>query len=278
MSSPASVTYDSDKAARHVFERLRTIAQRRELLRLLTQREITSRYKRSVLGVWWTLLNPMVTALILWMVFSQIFDRAGGGGVPYIVFMLSGILFMQLFAQGLTGAAGAIQQARFILLKVPVPAELFAFSAAGASFVNFAAAMTGFFLIMFGSGVPPTLYTLLAVVPVLLILILVIGLGLIIAVGAVRFYDLLDFVRVLTTLAVWTVPTFYPLSIVPEHLRPYFRMNPLFRYLDSFRMLLYEGTMPPNSHWAIMVICSSLAFYFGIRMFIRAWKNLAVML
>lgn len=138
--------------------------------------------------------------------------------------------------------------------------------------------MVGFFLIMVISGVQPTIFTLLAILPIILLLFLLVGLGLIIAVGAVRFYDLLDFVRVLTTLAVWTVPTFYPIEIVPEHIQPYFRMNPLFRYLDSFRTLLYGGAMPPAAHWIVMISCSSLAFYFGIRLFVRAWKNLAVML
>lgn len=278
MLSAGETIYDSDAFAEGVMARLRIVASKRALIGVLVKRDLNVRYKRSVLGVWWTLLNPLMTALILWLVFSQLFDRSQVGDVPYIVYMLSGVLFMQLFGQGLNSSATAIQGARPILIKVPVPPEVFIFAAGLASAVNFLASAIPLTAIILITGVGLKATSILAIVPVLLMMLLATGLGMIVSVGAVQFHDLIDFVRVLTTLTIWTVPTFYPISIIPDAYLPFFKANPLFAYIDSFRQLIYVGTIPQWSHWLTMLACSGLAVFVGLRIFTKAWRSLAVLL
>lgn len=274
----SSIVYDSDLVARGVFARMKVLAGRRALLGLLVRREITVRYKRSVLGMWWTLLNPLVTAGILWLVFSQIFERSAGDDTPYIVYLLSGVLFMALFNQGLNAATGAITGARPILIKVAVPAETFTWATVIASGVNFLLSLIPLLLIMLITGTALSWLSPLSLIPVVLLMLLVIGLGLALSVLAVQFYDVLDLVRVITQLTIWTVPTFYPLSIIPDEYIPYFKANPLFHYLESFRLLFYADTMPSWVNFAVMIGASSLALFVGLRLFARQWRSVAVML
>lgn len=277
LTEPPTV-YDSTKYDPRVLARMKLMISRRATIGVLVRRDLSVRYKKSILGVWWTLLNPLMTALILWLVFSAIFDRDLIGGVPYIVYMLSGVLFMGLFGQGLNSTANAIQGARPILIKVPVPPEVFSFSAGIAAAVNFLASLIPLVAIMLFTGVGLKATSILALVPVILLMFLAVGLGLIVSVGAVQFHDLIDFVRVITTLTIWTVPTFYPIDIIPASYLPFFKANPLFAYIDSFRQLLYLGSIPQFSHWATMILTSFIVLGLGIRIFARAWRSLAVML
>jgi len=278
MLAAEETVYDSDAYARGVIARLRIVASKRAVVWVLVRRDLSVRYKRSILGVWWTILNPLLTALILWLVFSQLFDRSQVGEVPYIVYMLSGVLFMQLFGQGLNSSATAIQGARPILIKVPVPPEVFIFASGFATAVNFLASAIPLTAIILVTGVGLKATSALAIIPVILMMLLAMGLGMIVSIGAVQFHDLIDFVRVVTTLVIWTVPTFYPISIVPDAYLPFFKANPLFAYIDSFRQLLYVGTIPQLSHWLTMFGFSILAIYLGLRVFTKAWRSLAVLL
>lgn len=270
--------YDSELTPRSVLARLRALAARRALLRLIIKRELTVRYKRSVLGMWWTLLNPLVTSGILWLVFSQLFERSAGDDTPYIVYLLSGVLFMALFNQGLNAATSAIIGARPILVKVAVPPETFTWATVIAAGANFLLSVVALLIVVVGTGTRLSWTAPLAVIPVVLLMLLVVGLGLGLSVLAVQFYDVLDLVRVVTQLTIWTVPTFYPISIIPDAYLLVFRANPLYSYLTSFRLLFYGGRIPPAWMFGVMIGTSVLALVIGSSLFARQWRSVAVML
>jgi ABC-type polysaccharide/polyol phosphate export permease len=109
-------------------------------------------------------------------------------------------------------------------------------------------------------------------------LLFVTGFGMLIASAAIHFYDVLDFVRVLLALAVWMVPTFYPIDIVPENFHFFIRMNPLYSYLEVFRGFMYEGVFAPGWNFAYMGISALLMLVVGVWVFSRSWKQAAVRL
>lgn len=273
----ATTFYDSDRARRPVISEFHNMWEHRELVRLLTARDLTVRYKRSVLGVWWTFLNPLLTTAVLFVVFGSFF-RFEIPGVPYIVYLLSGILLITYFSQATIASGSAIVNNAGILTKVYVPAEVFSFSAAMAGAVNFTISLGILLLVQLftGVGIPWTI--VLVILPVLAMLGLSAGLGLLIASAAVRFYDVIDFSAVLIQIVAYLTPSFYPISIVPDHFLWLIYINPLYSYLVVFRAFVYEGMMPPAWNLAYMLLSSVIVLALGVWVFSRSWKSLVVVL
>ena len=129
--------YDSDQPRRLVISEIANLRRYRGLLALLVRRDLTVRYKRSMLGVWWTLLNPLLTVAVMWAVFSTVFRFEIPGDVPYVVYVLSGVMLITFFSQGVVASGSSIVDSAGILSKVYVPAEVFAVAPALAALVNF---------------------------------------------------------------------------------------------------------------------------------------------
>lgn len=277
MTSSSTAYYDSARPRKPLFTELGNLWRYRGLLRLLVVRDLTVRYKRSVLGVWWTVLNPLLTMTILWVIFGQFF-RFQIPGVPYVVYLLSGILLITFFSQAVIASGSSIVNNANVLSKVYVPPEVFAFSASLAAVANFLISLVPLVIIQLvtGVGVPWTI--VLIPIPILAMLALVAGLGLLVASAAVYFYDVIDFTAVLIQLVAYLTPTFYPVSIVPERFLPLLYANPLYSYLLVFRGFMYEGGFAPWWTFVVMIGSAIVVLLLGVWVFSRSWKNLVVLL
>ncbi len=241
-------------------------------------RDLTLRYKRSVLGVWWTVLNPLLTAAVMWLVFSQIFRRVSED-IPFIIYLLSGILLIStFFAQGVIAAGSSLMSSGGILSKIRVPGEVFAFTAALAAGVNFAIGIVPVLIIMVLTGTPIPWTIILIPIPAFAMLALVTGVGMMIAAAAVHFYDILDFVRVILQLVIWMVPTFYPLEMIPEKYQFVIKLNPLYSYLEVFRGFLYRGSFAPGWNFAVMAVSAIVFLIIGVWVFSKSWRSMIVKL
>lgn len=278
MTTASTLVYDSSARRTPFLTEFRNIVEYRKLLRLLIVRDLTLRYKRSVLGVWWTLLNPLLFTAVLWLVFSNIFRFAGDDGIPFIVYLLSGILMLTFFAQGAQGAGGAIVSSSSILTKIYVPPECFALSAAAAAGVNFLINMVPLLVIQVVTGVGIPWTVVLTPIPILAMLAFTTGVGLLIASAAVYFYDILDLSSVFIQVLYYLTPAFYPVSIVPDHLRVFIEVNPVYSYLTVFRHFVYRGDMPPPQFLVYMTVSAVVTFTLGVWVFSRVWKRLVVLL
>ena len=276
MSTP--IEYDSARPRRPLIDEFTSLWKNRQLIRLLTVRDLTLRYKRSVLGVWWTLLNPLLTAAVMWLVFSQIFRRVSED-IPFIVYLLSGILIVStFFAQGVLAAGTSLMTGGPILSKIRVPGEVFAFTAAMAAMVNFLFGLIPLLIIMVLTGTPIPWTVLLVPIPTLAMLALVTGAGMLLAAAAVHFYDVLDFSRVLLQLSIWLVPTFYPLEMIPENLQWLIKINPLYSYLQVFRGFFFRGVFAPTWNFVYMISSALIFLTLGVWVFSRSWRQMVVKL
>lgn len=269
--------YDSAAPARPLLDELRNLRTYRGLLAILVRRDVVLRYKRSVLGVWWTLLDPLLTTLVLWIVLSQVF-RASIPGVPYVIYLLSGVLLFRYFEQATLTVGSSLVDSSGILSRVYAPAEVFALAPAAAACVNFAVGLVPLFalIVLLGVGVPPT--ALLIPLPALALLLAASGLGLVLASVAVRFHDVLPLATAGMFLLGWLTPTFYPLDAVGERFQLVIELNPLHHYLLVFRELAYGGTSGPWSSWAVIAVTALGAFVAGTYVFARSWRSSAAML
>lgn len=270
-------TYDSAAPRRPLATEIANLWRHRGLLRLLVSRDLTVRYKRSALGVWWTLLNPLLTMLVLAAVFSNLLSERLGGTSP-IVYVLSGILIATFFAQGVQAVGSSIVNSAAVLKKVYVPHEVFAVSAAMAGAMNFLLGLIPLLAVQLltGTGIPWTV--VLVPIVVFAMLALVAGLGLMVASLAVYFYDVLDLSAVMIQLVSYLAPTFYPIEMVPERFLFLVKANPLFSYLRVFRGFIYEGQFAPAWNFVMMGATSVLVLMLGVWVFHRSWRNLAVVI
>jgi ABC-type polysaccharide/polyol phosphate export permease len=274
----STFVYDSDQARRPLVSELRNLWNYRGLLRLLVTRDLTVRYKRSTLGVWWTLLNPLLFMAVLWMVFGQFFRFEIPGDVPYIVYLLSGIVFMTFFSQGLTATGSSIVNSSPILTKVFVPPEVFALSTSVAALANFGISLLPLLVVQLLTGVGVPWTVLLVPLPALCMLMLVAGLGLLVASAAVFFYDVLDLTAVFVQILTYLTPTFYPISIVPDQFIPVVQANPLYSFLLVFRGFVYEGVFAPGWAFAVMIGTAVGFLLLGAWVFARSWKSLVILI
>ena len=278
MSSNPVIEYDSAAPRRPFIDEFRSLWVQRSLIRLLVTRDLTVRYKRSVFGVWWTLLNPLLTAAVMWLVFSQIFSRVSED-VPFIIYLLSGILLVStFFSQGVLAAGSSLMTGGNILSKIRVPGEVFAFTAAMAAMVNFTLGLIPLFLIMVLTGTPIPWTVVLVPIPTLAMLALVTGAGMLLAAAAVHFYDVLDLSRVLLQLSIWLVPTFYPIEMIPEKWQFIIKINPLFSYLEVFRGFVYRGDFAPTWNFVYMIASALIFLTLGVWVFSRSWRQMVVKL
>jgi len=270
----ATTYYDSAQVRRPLITEFQNFWSYRGLLKLLVTRDLTVRYKRSILGVWWTLLNPLLTTAIMWFVFGKLFASRFATGEPYVVYLLPGVLLMMFFSQGMIATGAAITNASGILSKVYVPAEVFSLSTAVAAGVNLVIGLVPLLIIqlIMGVGIPWT--AVFVPIPVLAMLALVTGLGLLVASAAVYFYDILDITRVVVQLVYYLTPVFWPMTIIPERFRPFVKANPLFSYVDMFRDVVYRGVLPQLWELAMVIGTALGILALGVWVFSRSWKNI----
>ena len=277
-SEPMTSYYDSDQRRRLLVTEVANLRRYRGLLRLLVVRDLTVRYKRSILGVWWTLLNPLLTVGVMWAAFSTIFRFQIPGDIPYVVYVLSGVMVINFFSQGVLASGSSIVASAGVLSKVFVPAEVFAVAPALAALVNFGINIVLLLVVQIVAGVGIPITVLLAPIPLLLLAMFVAGLGMMVASLAVAYRDVLDIVGVLLTLTMYATPGFYPVTIIPDQYRYLVKLNPLYSYLEAFRGLVYGGSFAPGWMWAGMVLTSCVALLGGAWIFSRSWNIQAVLM
>jgi ABC-type polysaccharide/polyol phosphate export permease len=260
-----------------VIDQLRQVWQLRRLLRILVARDAILRYKRSILGVWWTLLNPLLRMAVMWAVLSAIF-HVRPVGVPYIVYLLSGVIVVTFFEQAVMTAGSSIVNSSGVLSKVYVPPQLFAFSAVLAAVVTLVASLLVLVLILFATGVGIRWTAILVPVPLIALLMLGAGCGLLLAAVAVRIHDALDFTVVLLQLAIFVTPTFYLLDSVSQPARTLIEANPLAQILTLLRDLLYGGHLSAWWTWAWAISAALGVLGAGIVVLARTWRTSAAML
>jgi ABC-type polysaccharide/polyol phosphate export permease len=249
-----------------------------QLIRLLVGRELTLRYKRSVIGIGWTLLNPMLTSFVLWIVFSFVFASRLPGTQQYAPYLMAGILLNTFFNQGVTLSAESIANNGPVLTKIYVPPQVFPISTALAGLVNFFIGMIplGIVCLISGQNIAWTM-PLVLIVGVCLAL-LTAGIGLTLSILYIRFDDSRNIVNVMLMILMYFTPVFYPISILSERLQKMIVLNPLTSYLDVFRWAFSNNAVVSVSDWIYMISTSLISIGIGTFVFRRYWPRTVAML
>lgn len=246
---------------------LRGILEYRDLIFALVGRDLKVRYRRSVIGFLWTMLQPLLTMLVLEMVFSAIF-RFNVSNYP--VYALSGILFWSYFSQTIVASMNSLKGNAALLKKLPVPREVFPLATVISGAINLVLALIPLLglLVVTGHPLRPSLFFL--PVSIFLAVLLTLGAGLLLSPLAVFFHDVVELVGLLLTLLMYLTPVFYPMSIVPDRWRWVVRFNPVRSVLEVFRDPIYLGKVPPLSHLTVAAVVAVGAVVIGAFAFRRS--------
>jgi ABC-type polysaccharide/polyol phosphate export permease len=249
-----------------------------QLIRLLVGRELTLRYKRSVIGIGWTLLNPMLTSFVLWVVFSFVFAGRLPDGQQYAPYLMAGIVLNAFFNQGVTISAESIASNSGVLTKIYVPPQIFPISVALAGLVNFFIGLIPLALVVYISGQSLALTFPLVIIVGFFLALLVAGVGLSLSLLFIRFDDTKNIVTVTLLILTYLTPVFYPISILNERMQSIVSFNPLTSYLDCFRWAFSDNATATVNDWLYMGATGTFAIVFGTFIFKKFWPRTVAML
>lgn len=246
---------------------LQRYSQRRDLMRELVVRELKERYKRSVIGIAWSLLNPLAQWLVLSFVFSLV--------VPvkiahYSSFVFSGILVWTWFQGSLLGGAMAITGHGSFIRQPGFPVALLPVVVVATNLIHFLLALPVLFGFLWIDGQRPSLVLLALPLVIGLQFLLSLGMVYVIATINVTFRDTQHLLAVALLLFFYLTPVFYDVSAVPEQFRPFYWLNPLTILLDSYRRILLEGSWPQPALLAPLGLVTLLCLWLGHRIFVGA--------
>lgn len=252
--------YDSAHRPHPLVEELLALIRYKELLIQFTSRAIKTRYKRSLLGVLWTMLNPLLTMIILTVIFSALFRFSVDA---YPVYVLSGLVVWIFFASSTQTAMSEMVWSGSLLSRIYVPKSVFSVSAILTGLVNLGLSLVPLFGIAIVLGVSIQPAVLVMPVAILLLAVFALGVGLLLSTAAVFFADMMPVYEVLLTLWMYSTPIIYPIDIIPPNLLWLIKLNPLYYLIEIFREPLMNGTIPPLSIWLIAAGFSLLTLIAG---------------
>ena len=236
------------------------------LLTELIKRDISGKYKDSTLGLFWSFLNPLLSMIVLTIVFSQFF---GGSIENFPVYLLSGKLVFDLFANATSGAMDSIKGNSEIIKKIYVPKYMFAVGIVCSEFINFLISLVVLVMVMIVTQAPFYMSLIYAPIPLFFLLILTMGVGLILATATTFFTDIKYLYGVLIMLLSFMTPLFYPITIIPEKFLFFFKINPLYSAVSCFRDIVLYGSFPQIKFLLFLIITSIISLIIGVYLFYR---------
>lgn len=236
----------------------------RHLLLDLVSRDLKVKYRRSVLGIFWSILNPILMMLVITTVFSTLFRFQ----IEYFpVYYLTGILIFNMFAEGTLAALTSIVGAGSLIKKVYLPLYLFPLEKCVFALVNATFSLFGLVLIILIVKMPLTWTAILFFIPLLYAFIFSIGVGFVLAAINVVFRDIGHLYGVLITAWMYLTPILYPMEILPAWVQKYMIYNPLYCFIQYMREVVMYGNIPGFKLNAACFIASFTMLLIGFIMF-----------
>ncbi len=232
-----------------VFPDLRELWRRRDLLYLFVLRDLTVRYKQSVAGALWAIMQPVALAAVFSVFLGLLADVPSADGVPYPVFALSGMVLWLFFTSALTRSSDSTVSSVDLIAKVYFPRAAIPLAAAVGPVADFAVAFAVVVAALLVYGEPLSASILLVPLIVPVVLALALGAGLWLSALYVRFRDIGLIVPFMVQVGLFVTPIIYPFSLVPERLQLLYGLNPMVGVLELYRWMLL-----PGAHWPGLVV------------------------
>lgn len=254
---------------------VKRFAQYWDLLVLLVQRDVKLKYRRSFLGYIWSVLNPLLSMLVMVVVFSTMFKRSIEN---FPVYLICGNILFSFMRESTTLAMNSVVGSASLLKKTYVPKYIFTLSKVTSCMVNFVLSLGALLIVMVATGEPFRWINFLGLVPILELYVFCVGLGLLLAATTVFFRDLRNIWSVVTLAWMYMTPIFWFMSDKLGDLGVFIRrFNPMYMFIQQFRYFImgYQTVGIDPSAWVLMLrgaICAVAMLIIGLFTFNRV-KN-----
>jgi len=229
----------------------------REILLILTWRDLKTRYRGSVLGFLWTFLNPLLLMIIYSLVFS-VYMRVEIRAYP--IFVFAGLLPWIWFSSAMLGGASSIVESGSLMKRVPFPPQILPAVSVTAALVNFLLALPLLLAFMVAWGFPLGWSLLMLPVTIVIQYVFTLGLTIVLSMLTVRYRDLQQILGNLLTLWFFLTPVLYPTTLVPSQFHGFLMLNPMAILVGSFQDALYGAQVPPLRQLAVVATIAFVIF------------------
>lgn len=230
----------------------------------LVKRDFAKKYKRTILGMAWSILSPLLNLVIMWLVFSNFF---GNNVDHYVIYLFAGQLIFSYFTDATNLGMSSLVSNAGIFTKVNVPKYLFLLSQNVSSLINFGLTLLIFFTFVALDGIPFTWKFVFLLYPVACLIVFNLGLGLILSALFVFFRDMQYLWGILTQLIMWLSAIFYTIDSYSYTVQCMFLLNPLYLYIRYFRKIVLEGEIPTLQFHLLAAAFAAAALVIGAIMY-----------
>ena len=217
------------------------LLKHRFLFEELVKRDFKAKYKRTVLGMVWSVLSPLLMLTVMAIIFGNFFGR---NIEHYIIYLFSGQIVFNYFTEATNEGMQALVSNSSIFTKINVPKYLFLFSKNVSALINFGIILVIYFGFVAIEGIGFTWQFLLLIYPVICLIIMNLGIGLILSALYIFFKDVQYLYRLFTQIVMYGSAIFYNIDIMPQHLQTLFYCNPIFVCITYFRSIVLYNTIP----------------------------------
>lgn len=237
----------------------------------LVSKDFKLKYRRSVLGVLWSVLNPLLMMCVLAAVFTNVLKFGDVENFP--MYLILGNVLFSLMADSTSGAMTSILESAPLIKKIRVSKMIFPFEKVLFQLVNFAISLVAVVTVMVFFRIPPTIYLLAMPLLLLYMLLFCAGLGMLLSSLAVFFRDVCHLWGVVITAWTYATPLFYPLSLLPDWMQKAEAFNPMFHYVTYFRDIVMYGQWPGIKENLVCLVIALITFCVGFLVFKRTEKK-----
>lgn len=267
-ADPTLVSFEYDSALHRptVLGEFKELVRYRDLLRVLISKTIKTRYKRSALGILWTLLNPLLTMLVLTVAFSTLMKNTVAS---YPVYLLIGLVVWNLFSQSTAYAMGTYIGAGSLIKRAHIPPSVFAVACVGNCLINFFFSMVPLCIMMLAMGHPFHATWWFVPFAILIVSVFSLGVALFMSTLGIFFSDVVEMYQIALQAWFYLTPIFYPPQFLPEKYSWLLVVNPMHHMIELVRAPIFQGELPSAMNLAVCLLWAVGALLGGSWYFVR---------
>ena len=236
------------------------------LLQQLVSRDFKVKYKRSVLGIVWSLLYPILTMGVMAIVFSNVF-KFSTPGVSYLAYLLSGLVMFNYYSEASNLSMSSVVANFPLINKIYIPKYIFPLSKCLFVGINFLLTLIPLYIVLIATGTGVNIYHVFLPFVFLCLFMFTLGMGFILSSVAVFLRDMFYIYGIVIMMWTYLTPIMYDIKMISEKMQPFLKLNPLYHYINFAREIMLYGRIPQPFTWAVCLLSSVVVLFIGMIVF-----------
>lgn len=236
------------------------------LLQQLVSRDFKVKYKRSVLGIVWSLLYPILTMIVMAIVFSNVF-KFSTPDVNYLAYLLSGLVMFNYFSEASNLSMSSVVANFGLLNKIYIPKYIFPLSKCLFVGINFLLTLIPLYIVLLATGTGVNWYHIFLPYAYLCLFMFTLGMGFILSAVSVFLRDMFYIYGIIVMMWTYLTPIMYDINMISANLQPWLKLNPLYHYINFAREIILYGRIPQPFTWITCLVSSVAVLLIGVIVF-----------